>query len=224
MRASIVVVVAALAGCAGTRPTHETTAGPGGASAMKPEFKPRAAFRAHAAKLLHAAPGEMHGGAGDAQIASAGEHSRGGAWHYVVWRGEDTTNSVRGWVTANGTVITPDQNLGVLFAEAGVWAKPPTHTPDELANMLAEDIVWAYGSYGLNVELVTMRIWGLGPPELTLRPDGSGTLRFFSNDHGGASIFGGGAPPDVYWQNDAVLTADHKVTLTKLEFKPRHDQ
>jgi hypothetical protein len=174
----------------------------------------RAAFRAYVAKLLQVAESEVHGGPAD---NSLGNHTRGAARHYAMWPGQDTTGAIRGWVTPDGTVIAPDQNLGVLLLEAGVWARPPKQPLRELASLLAEDIIWAYGSQGNFVE-TAMLVEGVSPAEIKLLPDGSGTFRFFSNDHGGASILGGGgAPPDVFWENVAVLTADHKATLTKKE-------
>jgi hypothetical protein len=200
-------------------------AGSGGGGGGSPgEFTPRAAFRAYAARVLQVPPGEIRGGDNDAKSAAAGEHSRGGAWQYVMFHGGNLANAVRGWATADGTVITRDQNLGVLFAEAGVWARPPIHSATELANLLAEDLVW---SYGITNELA-MTIGDMEAPRLTLAADGSGTLRFFSNDHGGGSrpvpaaqagpLGSGGAPADVYWENVVVLTADHKATLTQTAF------
>jgi hypothetical protein len=164
--------------------------------------------------LLNVQLSEIRGGPSDDTL---GNHTRGAARHYTMWPVRDPASSIRGWVTPDGTVITPDRNLGVLLLEAGVWAKPPTRPLDELAGLLAGDIIWAYGSQGAYVEQAAL-VEGVTPPEITLRPDGSGTFRFFSNDHGGASIVGGGgAPADVYWENVAVLTADHKATLSKRE-------
>jgi hypothetical protein len=210
----------ALVACAGARSAARPHSGAPSARAERPAT---AAFRAHAAKVLQVPPGEIDGAAPDASSARAGQHTRGGAWQVVMWhRGDMAKNPVCGWVTADGTVITADQNLGILFAEAGVWATPPSHPPDELAHLLADDIVW---SYSLGVDLVTMRVGGMGPPELRLGPDGSGTLQFFSNDHGGGAgrSGGGGAPPDVYWKNTVLLTAAHKASLTRTQFKLRAD-
>ena len=200
-----------LAACGGTSPANEPA--PSGVVAGDPA-RARSAFASYVAKLLNVQLSEIRGGPSDDTL---GNHTRGAARHYTMWPVRDPASSIRGWVTPDGTVITPDRNLGVLLLEAGVWAKPPTRPLDELAGLLAGDIIWAYGSQGAYVEQAAL-VEGVTPPEITLRPDGSGTFRFFSNDHGGASIVGGGgAPADVYWENVAALTADHKATLSKRE-------
>lgn len=229
MARRLLALAVGLAGCAGAQPGHDTAHGAGAAAA---EFKPRAAFRAYAARVLQVPESEIDGGASDPASAAAGEHTRGGAWQYAMFHRDHADNPVRGWVTADGTVITPDQNLGVLFAEAGVWARPATRSASQLAELLAGDLVW---SFGMANELVTLRAWGLGPPELALAADGSGALHFFSNDHGAGSRplpaaqgdglrGGGGAPPDVFWDNRVVLTADHAATLTQTEFTLARDR
>jgi hypothetical protein len=227
--ARTLVAVLLAAGCAGTPSTTDRAAAPTGVAPTEaaptsaaapgdPSEKAKAAFRAYVAKLLKVPASEVHGGPADNGL---GDHTRGAARHYVMWPGQDTMNSIRGWVTPDGTVITPEQNLGVLFVEAGVWARPSKQRLEELAYLLSEDIIWAYGSQGKDVMFA-----GLGgrvtPAEFKLAPDGSGTFRFFHNNHGGALITGGGgAPPDVYWENVAVLTADHKATLTRKELRPQ---
>lgn len=195
--------------------------GGGGGAGAGGEFKPKAAFRAYAAARHDMPPGDFEGGADDAATAASEEHSRGRAWQFHMWHRTDRYTVVRGWATADGTVIAPDQNLGLLFVEEGVWARPPRMPLDKLAMQLAADLVW---SYGPGTTLETMQAFGLGPPELVLAADGSGKLHFFSNDHGGAMPgMGGGAPPDTYWENTVVLTADHTATLTKVPFKARSD-
>jgi len=49
-------------------------------------------------------------------------------------RKDDYVRVARGWVTADGTVIAPDQNLGLMLAEAGVWAQGSTQPADERAD------------------------------------------------------------------------------------------
>ena len=220
----------AVAACAATSPAADrgapaSGAPASGASADGPapsaspgasagdEAKAKAAFRAYVAKRLKVAASDVHGGPAD---NSLGDHTRGAARHYVMWPGHDTSNSIRGWVTPGGTVISPEQNLGVLFAEAGVWARPSKQRLEELAYLLAEDIIWAYGSQSADVTAAPLG-GAVTPAELKLAADGSGTFRFCHNDHGGARTTGGGAPPDVYWQDVVVLTADHRATLSKKE-------
>jgi hypothetical protein len=175
-----------------------------------------AAIRAYTAKALELPPGNLQGYVEEERSDTRGEHTRGAAWQFEMWDKGEPHNGVRGWVTADGTVITADQNLGILLAESGIWASPAKAPQDDLAETVARDIVW---SYGPGVTLETMRAWGLGPPELKLTPGGSGTLHFFANDHGGAKPWGGGgAPPDTYVENSVVLTADHKATLTRAPF------
>src|SRR5262249_28615572 len=160
------------------------------------------AFRAYAAKFLNVPASEIRGGpASD----SHGDHTRGAARHYEMWRTGNFTNSVRGWATPDGTVITPAQNLGALFVEAGVWANPSKDRLGELAFLLSEDIIWAYGSLGKDVT-TAMLVKGVTPAEFKLAPDGSGTFVFCHNNHGGAAFGAGGSPPDVYWENKVVLT------------------
>jgi hypothetical protein len=204
-----------LAGCGGA------AVGPGG----KPEFPPKAAFRAYAAAQLHVAPGELNGGSNsEAQARLDREHTRGNALPYVMWSGS-YNNALRGWVTLDGTVITPTQNLGRLLAEEGVWDRPPRRQPDELAGAIIADLLW---SYGPDVEEAIGGFGGVKPPSLELAPDGSGTLRFVLNDHrvassdgGGGGGGGGGAPADVLWEYTIAITADHRATLSRKPFEPQ---
>ena len=207
--------LAVLVACGGSPSANEPAAtAPTTTAAGDSAARATTAFGAYVAKLLQVPASEIRGGPAD---NSLGNHTRGAARHHVMWPREDATSAIRGWATPDGTVVTPDQNLGVLLAEAGVWANPPRQPLNELASLLSEDIIWAYGSQSKFVE-AAMLVEGVSPPEIVLRPDGSGTFRFFSNDHGGASIMGGGgAPPDVLWENVVVLTADHKATLSKKE-------
>jgi hypothetical protein len=231
MRASLIALAMCASGCGGARPAGEAPSAGQASHASPAEFKPRAAFRAYAAKVLGVPPADLEGGTTDAASAAAQEHSRGRAWQFQMWHKLDGFAGVRGWVTADGTVITADQNLGVLLAEDGLWSTPRTQRLDELADRLAEDIVWSYGP-GTTLERAAG--WGVEPPALVLAADGSGTLRFFSNDHGGArGMFapggsstggGGGAPPDTYWVNDVVLTAEHGATLSRKPFQTRPDR
>jgi hypothetical protein len=112
-------------------------------------------------------------------------------------------------------IITADQNLGFLFFEAGVWDRPPKGTPEELADLLAGEIVW---SYGMGNGVVNALADGMAPPEMTLTPDGSGTMRFFSH-YRQAGPGGAGGGPVYYFENNVVFTREN-ATLTKKPFEP----
>lgn len=207
-----------VAACAGASSAGDRAAPANAApsAAAGDDAKAKTAFRAYVAKRLKVAAKDVHGGPADNGL---GDHTRGAARHYVMWPGHDTSSSIRGWVTPDGTVITPEQNLGVLFAQAGVWARPSKQRLEDLAYLLSEDIIWAYGSQSADVTAAPLG-GGVTPAEFKLAADGSGTFRFCHNDHGGAlTTGGGGAPADVYWQNVVVLTADHRATLSKKELQ-----
>jgi hypothetical protein len=200
------------------RPTDPANRGVGSARGSMPDFKPRTAFVTHAAQVLKVSPDDIEGGAIDAASASASPDNVGNAWAYVVWAQGDRDREVRGWVTADGTVITPEQNLGRLLAEAGLWTKPMPRSVDDMADLIAERLIWAYGPHKGHA-LVTARMNRMAPPELKVAPDGSGTLRFFSSQRpSGPGGAGGG--PLTYTQNDLAFKADHKATLTKTPFTP----
>jgi hypothetical protein len=188
---------------------------------VTPEAPAVAAFRAHAAQRL----GVPLDGLDDDTAYIRGKHDHGAA-HAVMMRTRDASRiEVRGWATAEGTVITPNRNLGILFAEAGVWSQPPGTKLGDLALTLAEDLVWSYGE-GATVDSSD----GLAYPALTLAADGAGTLVFFSSTQstdpdpearatssGGG---GGGGPGQLTFQDTVTITADHKATLTRKPFTP----
>ena len=127
---------------------------------------------------------------------------------------------VRGWATADGAVITPKRNLGLLFAEAGVWSQPPNTKLDDLAITLAEALVWSYG------EGAALESSGVPYPALSLAPDGSGQLVFFSttersDPEAGATMGSGGGAGQLTFQDTVALTHDHQATLTRTPFAPR---
>ena len=208
-RIKIAIAMCAIA-CAGKSPrpaAHE-------ALPMAPESRGAAAFRAYTAERLHVSPGKIVGGRED-------KHSHGSAQAYMMYDDHNGRRSARGWATTDGTIITPKQNLGILFVETGVWARPPVITPDQLANTLAEDILWSY-SQSDRLEK---------QPELALAPDGSGSLWIFSKSSSNAVDFdeqfvtdeglgGGGGYSDCYFEINVVLTSDHKASLTRKPVAP----
>lgn len=203
---------------AAPRPTEPAKPGVGSSRGSMTDFKPRTAFVAHAAQLLKVKPDDIEGGAIDAASAAASADNVGNAWAYVVWSKGDRDREVRGWVTADGTVITPEQNLGRLLTEAGLWAKPMPRSVDDMADLLAERLIWAYGPHKGHA-LVNELNRNMPPPELKLAADGSGTLRFFSSWRA-SGPGGAGGGPLTYSQNDLAFKADHKATLAKTPFTP----
>jgi hypothetical protein len=191
-----------------TRPdvTTRSLDGSGGGGTMDTDFKPTLAFRAHAASLLKVTPDEIEGGANDAATASSMPHSIAGAWAYTVWLKGNPTKDVRGWATADGTVITRDKNLGLLFAEAGVWTKSPAVTPTQLA----EHLVW---SYGMNNKLVIEPDDGQPAPRLQLTSDGSGTFEFFLGSRQVGPGGAGGGPLEIS-KIEITLLADRTAVLS----------
>jgi len=178
-------------------------------------FMPTIEFREHAAKVLAIPVEDVEGGSVDAaDAASRMPETVGRAWAYLMHPKGNYQREVRGWVNAEGTVITADQNLGLLRAEAGVWTKDRKQTDDDVADKLAALLSWSYG-YGFKV--IDYRGDGMTPPTLTLKPDGSGQLVFFTN----YKQSGPGLPgPDDFVEHRVVFKADKSATLTKKKLSP----
>jgi hypothetical protein len=123
----------------------------------------------------------------------------GAAWAFYGTSKDHPQHQVRGWATGDGTVITPDQNLGLLLAEAGAWSAAPSLDADALA----ERLVWAMGA--------DHRV--VGPRSLHVEPGGAGTLSFqVAFRPPGPGGAGGGR--DRISQCTVALTADHHARLT----------
>jgi hypothetical protein len=207
---------AASAGTPGTTPTAPSTSSNSPASApatpsaggtVTTDFKPYNAFRAHAAKVLQVPPEQIAGGAVAEDMARRMPNTIGDALAYTMVLKSDPTRDVRGWAMLDGTVVTAEQNLGQLLAQAGVWSKTPT-VP---AGKLAEHLAW---SYGMNHRVVIEPENGAPAPRYQLAADGTGTFRFFMASRppgpGGA---GGG--PESLDELSIALSADHQAKLTK---------
>src|SRR5882757_5076940 len=78
-----------------------------------------AAFRDHASQAL-ATKAIVLSPNGEAKMP----HTYGGAWAFNAAPSNHADHVVRGWAITKGTVITTQQNFGLLLAEAGLWAKP----------------------------------------------------------------------------------------------------
>ena len=206
---SLAVVAILLAACR-VEPTASADDKKNGGPTVS-EFKPNTAFHAYAAKVLSVSPGDIEGGAVDAKVAATSENSINGAWSYVSWLKSDHNREVRGWVTADATVISTTQNLGLLFKEAGVWDKPKNLRP--LADQLAAAILWSYGD-GYLAKPINDLDNGMPPPKLTVAEDGAGKLVFFVG-YRQAGPGGAGGGPITTSKIDVELSVDHKATLTK---------
>lgn len=133
------------------------------------------AFRAFAAQKLGIAVDQVQGGpTSEAHAALFKEQRVGKLWAFVMWRPETKKApkvEVRGWASPDGKVITLEQNLGLLFAEAGAWGggvQPPLD-----GKAIAERLVWSLGDSTLEIN----NALGLPYPELTMK-GGEGSLRF----------------------------------------------
>jgi hypothetical protein len=199
-----------LVGCAGKAPPP---AGHDKALVVKPaESRAIAAFRTYTARRLHVSAGDVE----DDSFILEGKHTHGSAQAFLMTHARNGQRGARGWATPDGTVITPMQNLGRLFAEAGVWTRPLMASPEQLAMMLAEDIVWSYSE--------SDRVQNA--PKLALAADGSGSLRFVMMSGGPEDNFddqfvpqddggGGGGYGQSYFEVHVAFTSDHKTTLTR---------
>ncbi|HEU4726546.1 MAG TPA: hypothetical protein VFT22_01600 [Kofleriaceae bacterium] len=150
-----------------------------------------AAFREYALRALATT---------DIVLAPGGEarmpHTYGGAWAFNAAPSNHPERVVRGWATARGTVITPQQNFGSLLAEAGLWAKPR----GDLSG-LAAAIAWSLGN----------AYTAPGGIDVKIGADGAGTLTcYLLYQEGGG---GGYVSPQV--PVEVVITAarDHTATV-----------
>jgi hypothetical protein len=174
------------------------------------DFKPKIAFRDHAAKVLNVKPSELAGGANEEATAKTMPNTVGGAWAYTMMLESNPDREVRGWVTADATVITPDQNLGRLFEEAGAWKSSVV-----TAAQLADAIAWSYGEN--NLVLIDPGA-GMLAPKLTVADDGTGTFKFFVGYRRSGPGGAGGGPRSAEVVN-VVLSADHQAKLTRTQLE-----
>lgn len=196
------IILGTLVSCAGAPPGRPVTREPA----------PLAAFRAYVAQRLQVPPAQLD----DESAAIRGNHNRGAAIAMEM-HAERTALRVRGWVIADRTIISPKQNLGLLFAEAGVWRQPASL--GALAETLAQDLVWAYSETAV-----------LDPerdaPVLTVDARGAGQLVFFSSSTSGSTDpefvdpmlregVAGSGPGSRAYKDVVTFTADHQATLRR---------
>src|ERR1043166_6232309 len=83
---------------------------------MHPGFeKAHASFRDHAARVLKLAPDRLLVSPIEEDARVQLEQRIGAAWAFYGTSKDHPDSQVRGWAIADGTVITPDQNLGLLL-------------------------------------------------------------------------------------------------------------
>lgn len=160
--------------------------------------KAHTSFRDHAARVLKLSPDRVLVSPIEEDLSVQLDQRVGAAWAFYGSSKEHPDRQVRGWAIADGTVITPDQNLGLLLAEAGVWSAKPKLDADALA----ERVVWAMG---MNNRVVGQR-------SLHVDPSGAGTLSFqVAYRPPGPGGAGGGR--DRVSQCTITLAADHHARL-----------
>jgi hypothetical protein len=161
--------------------------------------KAHASFRDHAARALKLAPDRVLVSPIEEDVSVQLDQRIGAAWAFYGSSKDHPDRQVRGWALADGTVITTEQNLGLLLAEAGVWSGAPKLD----ASALADRLVWAMGA---NHRVV-------GPRSLHVEPNGTGALRF-QVAHRPPGPGGAGGGRDRISQCTVALTADHHARLT----------
>lgn len=160
--------------------------------------KAHASFRDHAARALKLSSDRVLVSPIEEDASVQLDQRVGGAWAFYGSSKDHPDRQVRGWAVADGTIITPEQNLGLLMVEAGVWGGKSKLDADALAERLA----WAMG---MNHRVV-------GPRSLRVDPNGTGTLSFqVAYRPPGPGGVGGGR--DRVSQCTVTLTADHHARL-----------
>jgi hypothetical protein len=173
---------------------------PSRAAAMKPGFqKAFTSFQEHAAAELGVAVEQLQAGPDGEDVKMP--QTLGKAWAYTaIQKDVAGPRQIRGWATADGTVITPKQNLGALLKEAGVGGKK-AKKPDEIAKAIA----WGLGNdYALNLDP-----W----PAITVDKTGAGTF-VFAVDGREAGPGGAGGGPIKKLLVTIAIAADHSGTMT----------
>ena len=166
------------------------------------------AFRKYAAKKLGLPVDQVVGGPRNEREAGLFKERVGSIWAMTMFPRDKPQDAVEGWATQDGTVVTIDQNLGLLLAEAGVWGGgvTPALPPVEIANR----IVW---SLGMGHTLFMNPAVGVPAPELKLT-DGAGTMTFVV-DYRTPGPGGAGGGPRQLTRFDITLTKDHRATATR---------
>ena len=173
---------------------------PSRAAAMKPGFqKAFTSFQEYAAAELGVAVEQLQAGPDGEDVKMP--QTLGKAWAYTaIQKDVPGPRQIRGWATADGTVITPKQNLGALLKEAGVGSKK-AKKPDEIAKAIA----WGLGNdYTINLDP-----W----PAITVDKSGAGTF-VFAVDGRESGPGGAGGGPIKKLLVTIAMAADHSATMT----------
>jgi hypothetical protein len=160
--------------------------------------KAHASFRDHAAHALKLSSDRVLVSPIEEDPSVQLDQRVGAIWAFYGSSKDHPDRQVRGWAIAAGTVITPEQNLGLLLAEAGAWSDKPKLDADALA----ERLVWAMG---MNHRVV-------GPRSLHVDPSGKGTLSF-QVGYRPPGPGGAGGGRERISQCTVTLTADHHARL-----------
>ncbi len=177
------VTTAALAGAPAAAPNCPGRENKRSASMHAGFDKARASFCDYAARELKLSPDRVLVSPIEEDPSVQLDQRVGAAWAFYGSSKDHPDRQVRGWAIADGTVITPNQNLGLLLAEAGVWSGKSKLD----AAALADRLVW---SMGANHRVV-------GASSLHVDPSGTGTLSFqvAYRPPGPGGAGGGGEPP-----------------------------
>lgn len=193
--ATILIAVAAMARVSAACPSCG-----GNRSPMQAGFdKAHASFRDHAARVLKLSADRVLVSPIEEDASVQLDQRVGAAWAFYGSSKEHPERQVRGWAVADGTVITTEQNLGLLLAEAGAWSARPALD----ASALAERLAWAMGA---NHRVV-------GPRSLRVEPSGAGALSFQVAYRPPGPAGGAGGGRDRVSQCTVTLTADHHARL-----------
>ncbi|MGE0546968.1 MAG: hypothetical protein AB7O24_16725 [Kofleriaceae bacterium] len=164
--------------------------------------KARASFRAHVARSLGIRDDQLNVGPPTQDSADQMREKVGAAWAFVSGVKGDPSRGRNGWATADGTVITTQQNLGVLLDQAGVWAGSAD------VFKIADSIVWSLGDgYSVHDDPIA----GGVNPEITSQ-NGAGKIEF-TVGYRQAGPGGAGGGPVFTSRATITFTADKQATL-----------
>jgi hypothetical protein len=218
---TLVLVLGSVAGCSSNRQSVDSNeppeardgrgngpqAPPSGSNSMSPGFsKAHAAVRDYAAKFYGIKPDAISVLPNNEATANARPMGRiGSLWAFNAQAGDETITVL---AAPDGRVVSHQQNLGLLFEEAGVWTDSPKLNADELAERIVRSMGMEHRVHN-----------DAGPPpELTIDASGAGMLVFHvGRKQRGPGGSGGG--PEFRAEAKVVLTPDHQAKLELGEWR-----